>query len=154
MESRRYAARHAGGFSSFGTSFLRKNRQRIPYPPRCTGFSQEGSMGFEESSPTEGRVKNMPVACFLARGRIPVHWMASPQGVSADALLIYNQLPSRGILSFFFINWGFKKTAPVHTLVQNIPVTGWAVGQEAETSILQISEKIHFLTGIFLWNIV
>ena len=42
-------------------------------------------MGFEEAGPTAGGVKNMPVACFLDRGRIHVHSAASRRDVDECA---------------------------------------------------------------------
>ena len=42
-------------------------------------------LGFEEAGPTAGGVKNMPVACFLDRGRIHVHSAASRRDVDECA---------------------------------------------------------------------
>ena len=51
-------------------------------------------MGFEEAGPTVGGAKNMPVACFLGRGRIhgqvthPVGMMASAHQYNEKGLVL------------------------------------------------------------------
>ena len=54
--------------------------------PPSGGISFGGEFkGFEEAGPTAGGVKNMPVACFLDRGRIHVHSAASRRDVDECA---------------------------------------------------------------------
>ena len=48
--------------------------------------------GFEEAGPTEGGVKNMPVACFLGRGRIHRLMNAPGTGVGISLLFVTEEL--------------------------------------------------------------
>ena len=57
------------------------------YPPQkrnrgfCLGFFVSGvDNGIRKGGLNEVKAKNMPVACFLARGRIPVQMTASRKG--------------------------------------------------------------------------
>ena len=57
----------------------------------------EKENGFEEAGLCEAEVKNMPVACFLGRGKIHVHPAASCKDVDGCAyytIAIYNSIYS------------------------------------------------------------
>ena len=61
-------------------------------------------MGFEEGDPPEGWVKNMPVACFLARGKVHFRQSAVRRTVNWQKSLPCTAKASFG-MSFIFIRW-------------------------------------------------